>query len=27
MEPLSGQTMRIMYTGEKLPADRNHCSG
>lgn len=22
MEPLSGQTMRIMYTGEKLPADR-----
>ncbi|HAW0377317.1 TPA: fimbria/pilus periplasmic chaperone, partial [Escherichia coli] len=20
MEPLSGQTMRIMYTGEKLPA-------
>ncbi|MGE1899315.1 fimbria/pilus periplasmic chaperone [Escherichia coli] len=22
VEPLSGQTMRIMYTGEKLPADR-----
>ncbi|STJ32249.1 F17-like fimbrial chaperone [Escherichia coli] len=22
VEPLSGQTMRIMYTGENLPADR-----